>query len=290
MKEQGFTIIEVSLFLAISGSLILLTIGLWTMVSRQRFQDTMITLKNTIQSEYEEVRTNINERLGNTDIKECFSKNVETNRAGNSECLVIGKLIQFTRDSQDVRISYIVSEGDKSGDYSGMGDEQALKKMALHVIGGNNTGTSGYYIKTSDPAVIPKDIRIEWGGEFASGWTIPVEVKAPEPSDTIAILHSPISNAVLVFAFKSNPVGSDGKLDLSGSGLINQPVALMIRNNLVGFKGAAICIDSGASSVAVRAAIPADNNYNFDNNTITGKGGSSSNEELNSLEGLCAYE
>ncbi|MCL2174285.1 hypothetical protein FWH58_03295 [Candidatus Saccharibacteria bacterium] len=270
MKGRGFTIIEVSLFLAISGALVLLTLGLWTMVARQRFQDTMTTLRSTIQSEYEEVRTSMNERLGGTyNVEGCVDDGVITSgdRTGNSKCLVIGKLLEFTPGNRDIKISYVVSIGGANADYSSLSDEEALRKMGtdgtLAVIGNSNdSSSSGYSVKTTDPAIIPRTVRIEWGGEFATSWTIP-ETDNPQTSSSLAILHSPISSAIIVFSFApTNPVTTAGKLQLSVASA-RQPIAIMIRNTQRGFGGAAICIDDGPSSIAARTAIPADPYYDF---------------------------
>ncbi|MCL2280989.1 hypothetical protein FWC31_03900 [Candidatus Saccharibacteria bacterium] len=279
MKERGFTIIEVALFLAISASLILLTVGLWTMVSRQRFQDTMTTLRNTIQAEYEEVRTNINERVGTNGVVKCpIDGTIDpgVNVTGNSKCLAIGKLIEFVPNSQNIKISYIVLVEDTDNRYFNMGDESALRSMELAVIGDSS---SLYEVKTSDPAIIPKNIQLAWGGEFATSWTIPTsDIDSPIKSSGLAILHSPISGAVLIFSFaSSNPVSGTGILNLT-TAKVNQPLAIMIKNVQVGFKGGAICIDSGSSSVAARSIVPADPYYDF---------GSPTSPSVGSLRSLC---
>lgn len=279
MKERGYTIIEVALFLAISASLILLTLGLWNMIARQRFQDTMTTLKSVIQSEYEEVRTSINERLGKLNVIGCADDgtiNPGQDKTGNSQCLAIGKLIQFETNSQNVTISYVVSVGNTSEQYLDMSDESALKSMHLSLVG----SSSSYDVSSSDSALLPKTTRIEWGGEFAGGWTLPA-AGVPASTNTIAILHSPISGAILVFTFKGgiNPVGTTGSLSVTDTNSsVSQPIAIMIRNGQVGFRGAAICVDSGSSSTAVRTAIPADNYYDFSSNI----------PDLDKLKELCS--
>jgi len=279
MKEQGFTIVEISLFLGISGALILLTLGLWTMVARQRFQDTMTTLRNTVQSEYEEVRTSINERLGKTTITGCKDDGTigsGKDATGNSECLAIGKLIQFTPGSNEIKISYVVLTKAKLVDsYLGKGEIEILREISNNTTDDNkprlvvvgSTSNSSYVARTSDPAIIPKNIRLQWGGEFANSWTI---TDTPSKSNGMAILHSPISGSVLAFSFASNatPVSSGGVLNLA-SASVNQPVAIMIKNTQQGFKGGAVCIDGGSSSVVARSAVPADPYYEFGNPTYS---------------------
>jgi hypothetical protein len=142
-----------------------------------------------------------------------------------------------------------------------MSDEAALRSMTLKVI----SDSSSYDVRSSDPAILPKNVKIEWGGEFIKGWTIASPTIA---TDSIAILHSPIGGAVLVFTFGLNPVDTKGILKFDNASLA-QSIALMIKNGQVGFKGAALCIDSGSSSSAVQTAIPADSFYNFGANAST---------------------
>lgn len=276
VREGGYTIIEVSLFLAISASLILLVAGLQSMVARQRFQDTMTSLRTTIQSEYEEVRSGINSRLGGADIAGCGSDGAGT-AAGSSVCLATGKLIQFAVDSSDVTISYVVATGTIPANDGTKTDEQALGAMTLKVVGAASATA------TSDAAAKPQTAKIQWGSEFAGGWTIPDSGTPTGGVSSIAILRSPISSAVLVFAFTANPVDNDSGVLSLANGVINTPVALLVRNADSGFKGAAVCVDRGASSSAVRLAIPAEQ-WNINIPTS----GTVSGITLPNLKGLCS--
>jgi hypothetical protein len=227
----------------------------------------MVTLRSTIQTEYEEVRTSINERLGSVGVTGCTSDG--TAATGNTKCLAIGKLLQFKSGSPDITISYVVARNaTASNKYLNMNDEAALRSIKTNLkVVGNASTSSGYTARTKDVAVIPKNIRIEWGGEFAKSFIIPADGSAAtESGGALAILHSPISGAVMVFSFPSDPVDDIGTLSLTDGVVDHKAVAIMVKNNLTGFKGAAICIDSGASSVAVRTVVPADNFYNFSTN------------------------
>jgi hypothetical protein len=249
----------------------------------------MTTLRNTIQSEYEEVRTNINERLGDK-IDGCDTDGdipSGQNAPGNSECLVIGKLIQFNYDSSDITISYVVAIDGTGEQYMSMGDSEALKGMILAKVG-NSSSDNSFEVKTSDAAVIPKNVRLEWGGKFSKSWTIPPKgsVEKPKLADSLAILHSPVSGAVLVFSFVPGdlPINSSGIISLDKTH-VNQPLAVMIENTLTGFKGGAICIDSGSSSVSTRSAVPADNFYDFEK-TVKEENYVPGEEDLRSLCGI----
>jgi type II secretory pathway pseudopilin PulG len=256
MKRQGgYTIIEVSLFLAISAALLLLVAGLQSMVTRQRFQDSMTSLRTTIQSEYEEVRSGINSRLGGVNIQGCGTG---TSAPGaDNECLMIGKLIRFNADSSNIYINYVVAaEATVPQADSGLSDQDALSRneTTLKVIDPTGTGTG-------DAVAKRQTVGIQRGSEFVGGWTIPDDdFVPPENINGLAILRSPVSGAVLVFAIKNGAVQSDGRLRLdSANAVYNIPTALMIRSSSGGFPGAAVCIDRGQTSSAVRLTIPVDN-------------------------------
>jgi hypothetical protein len=280
-RQGGYTIVEVSLFLAISASLILLIVGLQSMVARQRFQDAMTSLRTTVQSEYEEVRSGINSRLGGVNITGCANDGVG-NAAGSSQCLATGKLIQFSVNSSDVKTSYVVATGTIPANDGTKTDEQALRAMSLKVIGAASATT------TTDAAAKPQTTKIQWGSEFAGGWTIPDSGEPTGNITSIAILRSPISSAVLVFAFTANPVNGSGVLSLT-SGVVNTPVALVIRNADNGFRGAAVCVDRGSSSQAVRLAIPAETHgINIPINGTIGASNPVTGITLDNLKGLCS--
>ncbi len=266
MKRQGgFTIIEVSLFLAISAALLLLMAGLYSLVSRQRFQDTMTSLRTTIQSEYEEVRSGINPRLGGENVTGC-GLGQATGTSGN--CLAIGKLIRLGPTGADgttdasITINYVVAKNIPA-DIGNLADQDALAAVELYAVG---AGGSSYQVRANDVAAQPQITKIQQGGTFVNGWTIP-DGNTTDPSNVngLAILRSPASSAILVFALKNSAVNaSSGQLSLAGANATyNIPVAFMIDNAYTEFDGAAVCIDRGSSSSAVRTAIPTDPTRNF---------------------------
>lgn len=251
-KQGGFTIVEVLLVLGVSAALIGMAFGILTVIHRQRFQDTMVSLRNAIQSEYEEVRNGINPR----DVADICG--VDNSVAGTSNCLVMGKVIRFTSNSESYETSYVIGTGVRSGvnwptwpvlGEGNFNDEQAIRNTNLQVVG--------------DMPNAPIDWRhnqLKWGGRFANGRTVPSSGLATD-ARVIAILRSPISGAILVFAGNSNII-SGATLNLSdvSNTPTNYLIALLIRNGQRGFRGAAICIDPGAASTNVRMTIPADPN------------------------------
>jgi len=254
MKRQGgYTAVEVTLYLAISASLLLLLAGLQVMVSRQRFQDTMTTLRTTIQSEFEEVRSGINSRLGGNAVQGCDSN---ATAPGAGSCLMIGKLIRFNASSSGpeyITINYIVATKVPTLE-NRQTDEKDLRASELKVIGAPGA-------TTTDTAIKQQTVKMQWGGQFAKGGTIPdSDTDLTKSIQGLAILRSPYSGAVLVFAMTDNTISGAGVLNMDDTHAIyNVPMALLIKNNQSGFPGAAVCIDRGQTSAVVRLSIPINN-------------------------------
>lgn len=88
-KGDGFTIIEVTMFLAISGALLsmaLLATG--SMARQNRFTDTINTFQAYMQRQYEEVQSGVNTRQVGAG---CQS----SSRPGADSCILIGKVVSF---------------------------------------------------------------------------------------------------------------------------------------------------------------------------------------------------
>ena len=293
MKRQGgFTIIETSMFLAISASLIFLTLGLNVLVARQRFNDTMNSLRTTLQSEYEEVRSGINTRLGGASgLGGTTCSTVgggTTGAAGTSKCLALGTLIQFNTDltstpnKNSIKISYIVGAGPSDGTIDSasttlwpngwpnndsvntLSDMAALVNTKLWVVG----NSSSYNVWTTDATAQPRTVKLQWGGEFVAGWNwTPGNDSSQKSVQALAILRSPVSSAIMVVPLSNtNPVSTTtGVVTLPSTGTgaaatintLNTPMAFIINNVYPGLPGAAICIDAGAISQAVRLVMPA---------------------------------
>ena len=241
MKEQrGFTIVEVSLFLAISSLVaVLLLAGLSNMVRQQQWRDSINTMRTLMQSEYQNVRAGLNNR---TNLPSgCTS---EASSAGTSNCFAIGRVIQFTNNSSDYTVSDVFATKVVNSD-SASNDIAALNASGLKIH--NKSATS-----------------VPWSNTFVSGRLL--DDSTSEIFNTVAILRSPVSSAILVFGL--NGVGNitAGTLPSSvDSFRFNSPMALLIRNG-DGYSsnnsGGAVCIGGGSSSSTVQIAAPIDLNIN----------------------------
>lgn len=112
--EQGFTIIEVVLFVAITGLLAAALLGGWTaMINTQRYKDSSRTLQSFLQQQYNLV---YNVENGRTTSLACTlqgSKLVIDETAGSnvprgqSPCVVMGRYLQI-QHGNNIKVSSIV--------------------------------------------------------------------------------------------------------------------------------------------------------------------------------------
>ena len=93
-RQDGFTIIEVTLFLAVSGFFaISLLVGASTAVQRQQYRDSVQSFANYLRSQYSQVINVENDR----NFGKCPIGGGDTNR-GQSECVILGRYIETAAD------------------------------------------------------------------------------------------------------------------------------------------------------------------------------------------------
>lgn len=106
-RQQGFTIIEVILFLAISGSLAaLLLVGMGTAIQQQQYRESVQSFASFLRSQYSRV---INVENSRPDSAVCPIPGVESGSSiGQSECVVIGRYIRSDNGEGSSYLAYPV--------------------------------------------------------------------------------------------------------------------------------------------------------------------------------------
>jgi hypothetical protein len=292
-NQGGFTILEVSLFLAISTAVAAaLFVGLTTMVQNQQWRDSINSMRTLVQSEYQNVRAGLNDR---TKIPSSLTNGgagalckagslTNPNTAGTSSCLVIGRVIQFY-------------EGNTS--FYATADVIATKSVSVAEFPTDIAALNGSNLRVANLAVP----TMPWRNPFYKGAVLNT---TSGRFDTVAILRSPVSGAVLVFALNTTDsttnkpsiltnqfvlADAGGKPDgdkaaplMVGTGALqlsqtNNSLAIVIKNEAKGGNnGGAICIGAGSSSsnvtsVATIQSINTITNINL--NSLCTSGGSS---------------
>lgn len=236
---EGFTIIEVTIFLAISGLLLLMMfLGTGSLAARQRFTDSTDSLLTFFQSQYDEVLNGVNVRASST---VCGTT---ATIPGKSNCLLIGKLLTIRADSSLIQASYIISSTtDVSTELS---DKDKLQKAGLQVV---SEGQTTYELKWG---ALPYSTTRSQGATGIARDTV----------NSIAFIRMPDSGRIVQLYYRNTDYGSWEAVDLANqltgdTGIkldtAYTPVADATKASL------AVCIkndaDFGLTSIPPRSAI-----------------------------------
>ena len=110
-KENGFTIIEVSIFLAVTGFITAAFLaGFFSNLSRQRYTDSVQNFAEYLRTAYAEVESPQNSGKGVESMSDaCKVKNSATpSKAGRSSCAIYGKYIVFGNNGKKEILKYTV--------------------------------------------------------------------------------------------------------------------------------------------------------------------------------------
>lgn len=132
-RSEGFTIIEVTLFLAISGLLIVLMIaGSGATIGAQRYKDATETLKTLIQQQYSKATNVQNDR--NTSLT-CQTANATivdgSSNPGQSSCLIMGRFMYL--NGTDMKLYDVIGYAPSTTNTVNDNDLVALRKYTLNV-------------------------------------------------------------------------------------------------------------------------------------------------------------
>lgn len=152
-KQSGFTVIEVTLFLAVSGLLIVgLFMAVGASLNEQRYRDATQTFKSLLQEQYSDLANTQNSRSNNWS---CNDSNATVGTAtsvfrGQTNCMLVGKYM--TIDKGDIKI-YTVVATEKAITNPSLSDISALRSSGNYRL---NISTTG--VETTS---------LEWGTELA---------------------------------------------------------------------------------------------------------------------------
>ncbi|USN96451.1 MAG: type II secretion system protein [Candidatus Nomurabacteria bacterium] len=232
MVERGFTIIEVMLFLGITGVLFAaLMIGVNSNLTQQRYRDGVIEYSSLLKNQYSEVLNTQNART----IGECASNGVidpnapTAQTSGTSQCVLLGRAVQVEDNGTSVKISNVVGLDNNTLDFSS-DDVSALKSYA------------------------PKVTTIDEEKD-SLGWGTTLYAKDSSVSQaSVLILRSPVSGLIKVF-WSPRPLTSNIDISSMNTDLLKY----CVRGDAVFLPVQSVSIDpsvAGASGVTVMDADP----------------------------------
>lgn len=191
-KQQGFTIIEVMLFVALTGALLIgLLAGTSVMIQRQRYSDSINSTQAFFQGQYNQVTNVLNDRSG---AEVCSGDDNFVEPAGGasaeapgaSRCVVLGKAIDVPSPSS----------------------QQELASYA--VVGSEPTGTVDPDITDDELMRLyrPSLVRLVGASTYDIPWGTTVvgfQQEGPErtPVNRLLLLRSPKSGAIYTYSYNS---------------------------------------------------------------------------------------
>lgn len=135
-KAHGFTVIEVMIFLSISGLLIIIAfMGTGSSLARAQFKDGMSTIQSFVQQQYSDVQNGLNLRTNIVGSPECGPSNPIP---GTGKCLFLGKLITFDPANGNQIVVYPVVSSTAPSSNDSMSESQMLD--AYNPIVAKSTG------------------------------------------------------------------------------------------------------------------------------------------------------
>lgn len=190
-SERGFTIIEVVLFLAITGALLAgLMIGVNSGITQQRYLDSVRSYKGFLQNQYSEVLNTRNSRDNEwrCDASGAAPDATSNVKPGTSDCVVLGRKIQITNNGKLLRVANVTGQ----------------LSAAAAAANGRSEDLTAYR-----PKVLPSSSseseswEVDWGSRLRLNATSDFSV-GDEP--VILILRSPGSGIIRVF---TSPTDAD---------------------------------------------------------------------------------
>lgn len=179
-KLQGFTIVEVMLFLAVTGLIMAVFLtGIGTSLNRERYRDATSSFHDYIQGQYNLVANVSNNRNDN---EACSSSGIEIDGGGQgrgtSDCTIVGRILHASNDGQLITSAQVYATQDT---FSGATDEEVLAAARL----------------ISSPAV--EEYVVEWGAKLVQ----PSPNNAVPSTFTILIVRMPNSGVIRTFTSQS---------------------------------------------------------------------------------------
>lgn len=205
-NQNGFTIIETTIFLAVSALLFVsVLVGTSTAVARQRYADSVRSTEGFLQQQIDKTFNFSNSRNGS---QVCTAAGISsgTQSAGTSNCIVLGKALRFYPNSSLVTIYNVIgaepSNVVSNGSFGSYPDETALLDAY------QPRAVMNVEVETYEA---PWEARFTGAGQSQGGGLSPL------PINTVLFLRSPRSGGLLVYTVVwPNLAPANGTVSLVG--------------------------------------------------------------------------
>lgn len=181
-RQAGFTIVEITLFMAITGLLFVIAVlGTGNTIRGVRFTDSGRSLEAFVQKQYDDIVNGLNDR---SDQISCSSGTIDTSTAqnvGTSNCIVMGRLLQFKQGNGVVTSYTVIGTEPASVNYS-QSDDQLIAAFSPKVV--TTTGVTTY--------------TVPWGAPF-TGFK---RLNDSTATNGLMLIRSPSSTRIVSYTFK----------------------------------------------------------------------------------------
>lgn len=184
-SQRGYTVVEVSLFLAVSGLLFLVAVlATGNTIRTFRFTDSGNSLKAYVQKQYDNVLNGVNPR---SDTVSCVGGVVVpgSQTPGTSNCYFIGKLMLFKQNESKVTTYDIIGTEPPNINF-GQSDEQLIASYQPKVV--TTVGVETY--------------SIPWEAFISGVRRVSTADASPVAANALAIIRSPVSSRIVSYSYK----------------------------------------------------------------------------------------
>ncbi|HEY0965214.1 MAG TPA: type II secretion system protein [Candidatus Saccharimonadales bacterium] len=187
--QRGFTIIEVMLFLAISGLLAALLMTGWvSRVNTERYRDSVVTLQSFLQQQYNLVYNVENERSSELQCTSDAEAEPGSEPRGQSDCVLLGRFISVKTTGQNgtkLTVQPIIG-------YEAPIPASPQPSSLLELLGEEHYKAK---VTSVDLGLSSSELTVPWGAEFDN------ENGASFGEDfSIAIIRSPLDGTAHTYA------------------------------------------------------------------------------------------
>ncbi|HSE61641.1 MAG TPA: hypothetical protein VLA88_05095 [Candidatus Saccharimonadales bacterium] len=240
--QRGFTVIEVTLFLAITGLLFMIAIlGTGNTIRSVRFTDSGRATTAFLQRQYDDIINGLNQRNGN---QACIAGVIVPGNqpVGTSPCLMLGKLVTFQVNSPVITTYDVVGTEPANVDY-GQTDTQLISAFQPRLITSVGVGT----------------YRIPWEA-YISGTK---RLSDNQGVTGLLLIRSPKSSRIVSYTYKPGAVPATDLTPIVNSAAnTSQTTNFCIKNaDGVGLP-VKIVVTSAPTQQAVQATFDADSGGN----------------------------
>ncbi len=253
-RQQGFTIIEVMLFLAISGMLLLVAFAFTqSSIRNARFTDATKTFEAFIQEQYTRVQTGsismampTNKKPACSDVNSVASSPLQNNGGSSDTCLLVGIALNIPAGSQQVQIYPVLGNAKSAADAS-MDDATSLAAMNPRIWA--DIGTSETY-------------NLPWGATISSAKLLYMQSSVSGlwygNVQSLIFIRGVHSGTIAIYTYE-NQITASTKIDTiiaadagqASSNHRNVPTMICIRSGDAGSRFGAITITANGKQKSI---------------------------------------